>query len=215
MSWIKVKNFFYTLLMNTWIYNFLLEKVIPYIRWSTYYTDYKGWQFRPAYEILRPGDVIVTIDKRKATSKFIGGEFSHACWCRSKNSSSEWEVSEMTHHNFTESDFFDICKESDRVVVLRCPAYDQKYIEEMRKRDFDFHEGRIKYDRKFDWFSKALSCSEHVLKLDVENRMQADLSDVLGIGRPYISPTGIYKAKNLKVVWDSDNALKPKYIYYT
>lgn len=214
MSLIKIKNVVYTWLMNTKAYNFLVEKVIPYIRFTTYYTDFKGWQFRPGYAILQPGDIILTVDKKKATTKFIGGEFAHACWCRSKGLPGEWEVSEMTHHNFTESDFFDICKEADRVVILRCPSFDMKYINAMRDYDFQFHLKRVGYDRQFDWASAKLSCSEHVAKLDPENRMGVDFSDVLGIGRPYVSPTGLYKASNLKIVWDSDNTIKPEYIYY-
>jgi len=51
---------------------------------------------------------------------------------------------------------------------------------------------------------KALYCSELVYQSDFERRLDVNLEDLAGLGRKYISPDGLYKAKNVRVVWDSD-----------
>ena len=39
---------------------------------------------------------------------------------------------------------------------------------------------------------------------DFEKRLDISLEDLAGLGTPYISPTGLLRAKNCDVVWDSD-----------
>ena len=105
-------------LTNTKLWAWLLIKVVPFIRFTTYYTDFRGHQFIIGYKRLQPGDIILTKDKRKLTTVLIGGEFTHAALC--VNLGRPYEIAEMTHHDYTKSFFFDVCKESDRVVILRC-----------------------------------------------------------------------------------------------
>ncbi|GAA4824635.1 hypothetical protein GCM10023331_06440 [Algivirga pacifica] len=190
-------------------YHFALKNIIPFIRFSTYYTSFKGWKYLEGYELLKPGDFILTIDKKKLTTLLIPGEFSHAAFCRSKGEKGDWEVSEMTHKDFTKSYFFDICKESDRVVICRCPQWTGDYLQEMINRDRDF--STQPYDNMFDMKSDALSCSEHIYKLDPENRLGVSTEDVIGIGSEYVSPTGLWNAQNKIVVWDSDKSKAPLY----
>lgn len=190
--------------MQTDFHHWLLKEVIPYIRFTTYYTTLRGWKYKRGYRKLQPGHIIVGIDKKKLTTKLIGGTFTHAALCVEKGV--EWEVSEMTHTDYTESAFFDICKEADRVVILRCKDWDEQYTREVIKRCRSFR--GTDYDVEFKLGVKTLYCSELVYQSDYEHRLQVSLEDVAGIKRPYISPTGIYKALNVEVIWDSDNEVR-------
>lgn len=189
--------------MRTNFYAWLLLKVIPYLRFSVYYTSFKGYKYHEGYALLQPGDIILTVDSKKLTSLLIsritGQEgFCHAAFCVSKNG--VFEVAEMTHTNFTKSCFFDICKESTRVCILRCPDFDDKYIQRMIDRTPLFE--HVSYDVLFSFGVESLYCSELVYEYDFDRRLKVDISPLIG-NQPYISPMGLYQAKNVQIVWDS------------
>ena len=186
--------------MTTWIYHYLLKHVIPYIRVSTYYTTMRGRTYHKVYNIIKPGDILLTVDSKKLTTFLIGGEFSHAGVCVSKDKN--WEVSEMTHTDYTKSTVSDLCYEATRVVVLRPANFSDSYRKEFINKTKSF-EG-VPYDNMFTLGVEALSCSELVYEADFERKLDLNLEDVCGIGELYISPTGIYKSKNLKVIIDTD-----------
>lgn len=192
--------------MQTDFYEFLLLKVIPFIRFSTYYTSLRGNQYHAGYAHVRRGDIILTYDKHKLTTTLIPGEFSHAALvvgdCRNGE---EFEIVEMTHKDYTKSSFFDVCKESDRVVILRCVDWDQEYVGKVIDKALSFK--GAKYDTLFDFNVKALYCSELIYQADVEHRLDVDITDFAGLGREYLSPDGLYRAKNVAVVWDSKNMI--------
>lgn len=191
--------------MQSRFYAWLLMHVVPYIRFSVYYTSLRGKKYAAGYALLKPGHILLTIDRKKLTTLLIPGEFTHAALCVGKVGSPSYpgfEVAEMTHSNFTQSHFFDICKESDRVVILECTDFDHQYVANMIEECLEFKDAT--YDVAFDLGVKALYCSELVWQADFEKRLQVSLDDLVGIGRPYISPTGLSKAKNVRVVWDSD-----------
>jgi hypothetical protein len=187
--------------MGTRLYYLLLKNVIPYIRFTTYYTSLRGWKYHMLYGFLEPGDIILTIDKKKLTTLLIPGEFSHAAMCISKNG--EWEVSEMTHTDYTKSCFFDICKESDRVLVLGVKNSTYEEIQEAIRKCKSF--SNAKYDVEFKLGVEALYCSELCYKSWGNDKLQASLEDLAGLGRPYISPTSLYKAKGVYIKIDSDD----------
>jgi uncharacterized protein YycO len=186
-------------LMSTRLYKYLLKHVIPYIRFTTYYTSLRGKKYHLLYNILQAGDVLLTIDRKKLTTILIPGDFSHAAMCISKDG--VWETSEMTHDDYTKSTFFDVCKESDRVVIMR-PNLSQQEIDSAIEKCKSF-EGAA-YDSSFDLGIKTLYCSELIYQSYENNSLQANLEDFAGLGRPYISPTGLYHAKNLTIIADSD-----------
>lgn len=190
-------------LMETEFYAWLLKKVIPYIRFTTYYTSLRGWKYKRGYKLLQKGDILLTKDLKKLTTLLIGGEFTHAALCVGVSPDCEWEISEMTHTDYTKSCFFDLCKEADRVVILRCADWDKDYIDKVIVPTCDSFVD-AKYDDDFELGVKALYCSELVYQSDTEKRLKVDLSDLAGIGRPYVSPTDIWQAKNITVIWDSD-----------
>jgi hypothetical protein len=188
-------------LMNTRAWEYLLKNIIPYIRFTTYYTSLRGKKYHSGYELLQPGHIILTNDKKKLTSLLIPGEWSHAALCVSKGGDF-FEVAELTHTDYTKSWFFDICKESDRVVILRCTAWSDEYVKKVIEQCLSMSD--VIYDVKFEMGVKALYCSELVYQSDVERRLDVDLEDMAGLGREYLSPDGIYKARNVEVVWDSE-----------
>ena len=184
--------------MSTSLYEYLLRHVIPYVRFSTYYAKLKGTVYHELYDQLRSGDVILSYDKKKLTTHLIPGQFSHASMCISKDE--VWEVSEMTHTDYTKSTFFDICKESDRVVVMRCIESTPEIVFDAIERCKKF--AGASYDFEFKLGVKALYCSELVYQSYRDNFLKVNLEDMVGLGREYVSPTGLYKAKNLVVVAD-------------
>lgn len=188
-------------IIHTKFYFYLLKHVIPFVRFSTYYTKLNGYQYHQLYNQLEVGDIIVTIDKKKLTSLLIPGEFSHAAMCVSKDGA--WEVSEMTHTDYTKSCFFDICKESDRVVILSV-----KNATDEEKQNAVYKCKSLvdaKYDTLFTLGIEALYCSELCLVSWGNDKLLADLSDFAGIGQPYISPTDLYEAEGLYIKADSKN----------
>lgn len=201
-----MKKKFLLWLMQTSFYSWLLLRIVPFIRVSTYYTSMRGWKYRRGYRLLQTGDILLAVDRKKLTTMLIGGEFTHAALCVSCGS--EWEVSEMEHLGYVKSTFFDICKEADRVVILRCTDFDDAYIAKLvdKCKSFDGYG----YDVEFNMNSgiPVLYCSGMVYESDFEHRLQVSLEDLAGIGRPYISPTGIFHAKNGKVIWDSDTEVQ-------
>ena len=197
-------------LTETKAYKWLLLHVIPFVRFSMYYTTIRGWKYHRGYARLEPGHIILTKDNNKLTTLLIGGEFTHAALCVGINSESKinFEIAEMTHHNYTKSHFFDLCKEADRVVILECTDFDSEYVEQMIEKCLTFQDAA--YDTEFSLGVQALYCSELVYQADFERRLKVDLSDLAGLGREYISPTGLYQAKNVVVVWDSEGEVPPK-----
>lgn len=195
----------------------LMTKVIPYIRFTTYYShpsnsthEKWGGLWQKGYKLLQPGDYILTIDDKKLTTGFIQlvseneeeGAFSpsHAEQCLSKDE--EFETAGMTHTNFTRSTFSDVCYESTRIVIMRCDDYDQEYIDMQVIPTCKSFKNK-KYDTVFRHGAEDLACSELIYYSDPERRLDVSLEPLIG-DVEYISPLGLYKAKNAKVVWDSD-----------
>lgn len=155
--------------------------------------------YHQGYDLLKAGDIILTLDKKKLTTLLIGGEFAHAAFCVSKDH--KFECAEMTHCDYTKSTFADVCFHSDRVVILRCPDFDTAYTIQVINKCKSFE--NAKYDTVFKLKNEFLYCSELIYESDFERRLDLDLSDLAGIGNEYISPTGLFYAKNVEIVWDS------------
>jgi uncharacterized protein YycO len=186
-------------MMKTKIYKHVLMKIIPYIRFSLYYTDMTGVKYNALNKAMQPGDILLCIDKKKLTTKLIPGEFSHAAMCVSNDG--VWETSEMTHNDYSKTCMFDICKESDRVVILR-PGLPLSVINKAIEKCKTYQD--VDYDIEFSLGVEALYCSELVYESYADNVLGVDITDFAGLGKPYISPTGLYNAKNVTVIIDSD-----------
>jgi len=205
------------LIMQSRIYRWFIKDVLPFIRFSTQPNKITGKQYHRAYENLKPGHIILCVDDRKASSFLIPGIMSHAEICISKQSfflGYAPEIAGMTHSDFTYSDYFDTCKDSSRVVVLECLDWSQDYIKEVIKAVHSLKDS--KYDVEFLLGVEALYCSELIYmadqlaayRLGILPKLKVDLSDLVGLGRPYLSPDGLLFADNVRCVWDSDNEFK-------
>lgn len=187
--------------MQSSLYRWLLQKIIPYIRFTTYYTSLRGVKYHQGYDLLREGDIIVTRDRLKLTTLLIPGYWAHAALCLGKHPNVAYEIAEMTHNGYTKSHFFDLCKEADEVAIYRCRDWDYTYILEVTKLCKSF-EGSS-YDLVFDLDVHALYCSELIYQADFEKRLKVDLTDLAGLGRQYISPDGLTLASNIDLIWKS------------
>jgi hypothetical protein len=202
--------------MDSWLYKSVLQKIIPFIRFSLYYTSFRGWKYHKGYALLQPGDIVLSVDTNKATSAIIskataaeGGRkraLVHAGLCISKDG--KFEIAEMTHNNYTHSCFFDFCKEAERVVIIRCNEFTPEYIEKILipKATSDKFKA-AKYNWAFRWTSEDLYCSQLIYRADAAHKMDVDIGDLIGLGVPYISPEGLYNMKNGTKVWDSDSEI--------
>lgn len=184
---------------NTKIYSEIVLKIIPFIRFSLYYTSLRGNVYKEAYKLIKKGDIIVAKDDKKLTALLIGGEWTHASLFMGKDN--DYEVAEMTHHHYTKSDFFDVAKESTAFAIFRCTDFDAEYIDKMIDKCKTFE--NAKYDVGFELGVKALYCSELIYQSDYERRLKVNLDDLHALGRKYISPTGLSKGLNLELVYDS------------
>ncbi len=193
--------------MNWGLYVWFLRDIFPYIRFSLYYTKLRGRDYQRGCAILRPGDIILTRDDHKLSTLCIPGRYPHAALCvgrfKQGDSWNSYEVAEMLADGYTKSNFFDICHESDHVLILRCNDWDADYIEKVIKKCKTF-DGCL-YDFQFTLGVKALYCSELVYQADFERRLKITTADALGLGIVrYVAPQDILDAPNTYVVWDSD-----------
>lgn len=196
----KIKLVLFNWLHKTTVYKYVMIKIVPYIRFSIYYTSFTGIKYNVLAENMKPGDVILCTDSKKLTTMLVPGEFSHAALCVSNDG--VWETSEMNHYDYDKTTLFDICKMSDRVVLLR-PQLPDSVINEAVERCKSFE--NINYDITFTLNVKTLYCSELVYMSYTGNSLEVNVSDEVGLGKPYVSPTGLYNSNKLKVIIDSDN----------
>ena len=204
MEWVKKIIYRKAILMlfESELYRWLVLKVFPYVRFTCYYTSFRGWKYMRGYRHLEAGNFILTNDKWKLTGLLIPGEWSHGALCINKGG--EFEIAEMTHTNFTKSTFFDLCKEATRVSIWECLDWDLEYIYQVLIPTCLSFEG-TPYDIRLEQGPKALYCSELIVESDKKKRLKASDEDIMGLGMPYVSPTGLSKAENVRCKWDSNN----------
>ncbi len=208
-------------LTRTRFFRWLLIDVIPYIRFTLYYTSFPGSKYIEGYRVLTPKHFILAKDSKKLTTLLVNGFMTHAGKCVNRrrdgvmdpvisNEYVTWDIAEMTHKNYTKSHFFDICKESDRVLICRCVDYDDAYSALVNF--FTVMLQNSIYDVQFTLGVEALYCSELVYQADrlasEKNGLEspvlnADLTDSKGLGTKYISPDGLLFASNVICDWDS------------
>ncbi len=211
-----MKEFIIKLLVRNKAMRWLMREVIPYIRFTTYYAlpsnprfNKWGQLVKRLEKVARPGDFLLTVDKRKLTTALIGAfasddssDFNPSHAAQIVAIGEDFEAAEMTHTDYTKSTIGDVCYESTRLVLMRCDDYDQEYIDKkVVPTCLSFEEK--KYDTDFEHGIEDLACSELVYFSDPERRLVVDLTPLVGKIK-YISPIGLYKAKNCQVIWDSN-----------
>jgi len=196
-------------MLRTKLWELLLVHVMPFLRLNPYYTSIRGWKYTRGYRLLRPGDIILSKDRWKLLSFLVPGDFPHATLCIAKGPDEEFEVAEMTHLHYTKSTFFDICKEADRVVILRCRDWDDAYIRTVIHTCMSFE--NAKYDPTFSADTDTLYCSQLVIASDPEKRLKVKPFKLPGAGTECYSPTCILNAENVTLIWDSNNEIQTKH----
>lgn len=189
--------------MSTRVYRWILLQVMPFVRFSTYYTKMKGHQFARGYSMLRSGDIILTTDKAKLTTLLVPGQWTHAAFCARKGDPLGAEICEMNHNGFEWIHFFDICKESDRVAILRPSNWSADYREWVIARAVEL--SGAEYDVRFSPDKETLYCSELVQKLDAEGRIIYRPQVIAGIPG-VVTPDALWGSPTLDRIWDSGAA---------
>jgi hypothetical protein len=178
--------------MSTRLYRFILKYVIPQA--TIFHGRGPSWFFKQRLrENMQEGDVLLSKSSFNLTNILIGGKYSHAAVVVSKD-----KIAEMSANDFDIVDVDKFCKGTTRVTLLRLKIEDKQYAESIAKEAMSFADRE--YDLDFKLGVEALYCSELCYQADYEGRFKCDLSDLAGIGRPYISPYGLYIAEGLKVV---------------
>lgn len=204
-----IYKYFALKLMASKPYNLFLRYVFPKLRLTNSYGGIPGSKYSEAYQYLRKGSCVLTVDKYKA-SAIVPGIFSHAAPCVDlvKNwEPGKYEIGEMTAPGYTKSFFYDVCREATRIVIIDCVDFNEvdrfALCEQIKK-----YEGS-KYDNGFSLGVKDLYCSELFYQAEIltVGKFKFDLSDLIGLGIPYISPDGLLFAKNAVVIYDSEYEL--------
>lgn len=190
-------------LILTWItktrfFKWIILKFLPHARLSNYYAEITGKQYHEAYKILKPCDLIFTIDKSKIVNHLIKGDWSHVALFRGLDAESE--IAEMISQGFTESYFYDVCKSSDDIAIgrLKLPI---EYKNTMLKLvpNFRFTE----YDAGLEFGIDAIYCSEFIYWLDYKRQIKFPTENFTNRTWPYISPDDLFNAENIEIVYDS------------
>lgn len=199
MLW-KKRHLFLMKFMECGLYTWGMRWVVPRIRFTWRHAKLPGWKYWRGRSVLRSGDIILTYSRWQLTSMCIPGKLTHAALCVGDDVGKD--VAEMVCTGYRVVDFWDVCRAS-RVVILRCKdwAKDPEYTQEVIKQCKSF-EG-TPYDPRFGFGLKSLYCSELLWHSDFEKRVYVDTSDLMGLGRPHVSPQDYYEAKNVEIVWDS------------
>lgn len=144
---------------------------------------------------MKPGDILISKSTYRLTNLIIGGKFSHGAVVVAKN-----KIAEMTANDFDVVGMDHFALGCTRIALLRFKDPPANYGQRVARKAMAY--ANKKYDAQFTLGVEALYCSELAYQSDFLHKMQADLSDLVGMGRPYISPDGIYSAPGLKIVYE-------------
>jgi hypothetical protein len=185
-------------LMTTRLYAFIMRHIVWRIRFSTTPSRFNSEKFAGLQASALPGRFLLTVDDRKLTTFLIPGITSHAAYV------SDSCVIDMINSGLRKSQLFDQAQESDRIIVMDCLLWDDEYKRTMMNYANSIASKPVRYDISFTLGIEELYCSELIYKLDFEQRLNCDLSDLVGMNKPYISPDGLLFAEHAVCVWDSD-----------
>jgi len=187
-----MKTKFILWLMSTRFYRFLLKYVIPNITFFT--ATGPSYFFKQRIrDGMKAGDVLLSKSSGHLTNLLIGGKYSHAAIVVDTD-----KIAEMTANGFDIVNVDKFCKQSTRICLLRLKDSDDDYGKEMAIKALEF--SNADYDLSFTLGVEALYCSELCYQADFEKRFKCDLSDLAGLGKPYVSPLGLYSAPGLKIM---------------
>ena len=183
---------------RTWLYRWLMWYVVPHVRVSVCHTSMTSRKYRHGVMQMRRGDIILTTDNRALSTICVPGTHTHALLCINR---SERMCAEMTHSGYGEIHVAKAFFHASRVVILRCPDWDESYIDRVVTKCRSF--AGTKYDTQFDLDPDEIYCSELPWQSDVEGRLLVVPSRAWGTGQLVVTPDNL-AAANVDVVFDSD-----------
>lgn len=172
--------------MGTKFYRFSLKYIIPQMQ----FFHATGPSFSVKEDIrrrMRAGDIVLTKSSFHLTNLLIGGRFSHAAIVVGPD-----KIAEMTANGFDVRTVDEFSKHCTKICILRLSPDDEEYAQKMAETAMSFY--NRDYDYRFSLGIEALYCSELIYQSDVDKRIRFDLTDLVGMKKPYISPEGIYEA---------------------
>lgn len=184
----KVKRKVFWLLLDSWFVQWFLQKILPKIRFSTTYGGLTPPQFNWFLQTLKHGDVIVSKDSKKLSSKLIPGNWAHAAIAYQAPGESI-KIAEAIWPKIKSTDLFEFAKECEDLMILRPKLQsDDAFFQGLTLRLLTQYIGRP-YDTHFSRGPRRLYCSELIWRLLPEFRF--DWSDFADIGFEYLSPDGV------------------------
>ena len=173
-------------ILSTYPIQFFLSRILPRIRFSTSPPKITGQDWQSFIVMIRPGDLVFSVDRSKLSSVLIPGEWDHVGIV-----SEESMIVEAHFPKVRKIHPFDFCHTSDAVGVLRpFPATAATLASRC-----DSFIG-IGYDTLFRKGAESLYCSELVWQCDQDNTLGFDTSDAAGLGIEYLSPDGLWDSVN-------------------
>lgn len=188
--------------MSTRAYRFFLKYIIPHLTFFT--ATGPNYFFKERLrDAMKPGDVLLSKSSGHLTNILIGGNFSHASLVIDRD-----RIAEMTANGFDVVSVDKFCSQTTRICLLRLSPEDALYGQKMAQKAMEFD--NAEYDLDFTLGVETLYCSELCYQADFEHRFRCDLSDLAGLGKPYISPVGLREAKGLEAIlqWVDKNIIR-------
>ena len=173
-------------ILSTVPVQFFLSRILPRIRFSTSPPKITGQEWQSFIAMIKPGDLVFSVDRSKLSSVLIPGIWDHVGIVNN-----EGMIVEAHFPKVRKIHPFDFCHTSDFVGILRpFPV-----TADMLATKVDRFIGR-NYDTLFRKGAESLYCSELVWECDESNSLGFDVSDAIGLGIEYLSPDGLWDSKN-------------------
>lgn len=189
--------------MRTDLWEWLLRNIVRKIRFTWAYTSMTGRVYRKVARLVQPGDLLVTIDRARASSKGTPGEWAHGAIYIGPNG----EVAEMTGDGFQIVDLSMVCFHSDDIAVWRCRDWDDEYIHDVILPTC-FELKGTEYDPAFSLEpedgKQPLYCFELWWAVDKEKRLKLKHDTILG--EPAITGESLTEAENAFCVFNSQRS---------
>ena len=181
--------------MQSYLYNIFVKYLLPKLRWP------KGIHLVHSSlikRVIEPGDILLSATTKSLGAQLIPGKWDHAAIYTGKNK--DEAVSEMVANGYQEVSLDYFLKDCDHVCLLRARDWTFPYTRLFIDTCLGFK--GVQYDRQFTLGIKALYCSELIYHSDIDKKLVFNLEDLAGLGRPYLSPIGIYNSKSLRKLYE-------------
>ena len=191
------------LLLGWWPVQFFIERVLPKIRFSTWYPSLSTGAFAKFNYTIQEGDIVFSTDSNKLAHFLIPGEWDHVGIVVKHED--QLMIVEAVQPKVRFTDTYTFCSHSDRIAIAR-PKLDPEALERFVRYAKMFV--GMKYDSLFTPGREALYCAEVIIEswpaADAIEPLGADMTDEAGLGVTYAVPDDIWNATGLKQVWRSD-----------